>query len=60
MVTGPTPPGTGLSAPATEEAKDVPDTEDAIRADRRLSDEQKAALIAVYRSMLGSAPPKEP
>ena len=33
----------------------VPDTEDAIRADPRLSDEQKAALIAVYRSMLGPA-----
>ena len=30
-----------------------PKTEDAIRADSRLSDEQKAALIAVYRSMLG-------
>jgi transcriptional regulator with XRE-family HTH domain len=30
-----------------------PDTEDAIRADSRLSDEQKAALIAVYRSMVG-------
>ena len=28
-------------------------TEDAIRADQRLSDDQKAALIAVYRSMLG-------
>jgi transcriptional regulator with XRE-family HTH domain len=28
-------------------------TEEAIRADSRLSDEQKAALIAVYRSMLG-------
>ena len=28
-------------------------TEDAIRADERLSAEQKAALIAVYRSMLG-------
>ena len=27
-------------------------TEDAIRADQRLSDDQKAALIAVYRSML--------
>ena len=35
---------------------DVPDTEDAIRADKRLGDDQKAALIAVYRSMLGSAP----
>ena len=30
----------------------VPDTEDAIRADPRLGAEQKAALIAVYRSML--------
>src|SRR5271165_687968 len=28
-------------------------TEDAIRADQRLSEDQKAALIAVYRSMLG-------
>ena len=37
--------------------KDIPDTEDVIRADQRLSDEQKAALIAVYRSMLGSLPP---
>ena len=32
--------------------KPVP-TEDAIRADERLSEVQKAALIAVYRSMLG-------
>jgi transcriptional regulator with XRE-family HTH domain len=30
-----------------------PPTEDAIRSDARLSEEQKAALIAVYRSMLG-------
>jgi transcriptional regulator with XRE-family HTH domain len=30
-----------------------PPTEDAIQADERLSEEQKAALIAVYRSMLG-------
>jgi transcriptional regulator with XRE-family HTH domain len=43
------------SVDGTAEARDVPDTEDAIRADQRLSDEQKAALIAVYRSMLGSA-----
>jgi hypothetical protein len=28
------------------------DAEAAIRADERLSDEQKAALIAVYQSML--------
>jgi transcriptional regulator with XRE-family HTH domain len=31
----------------------APGTEEAIRADRRLSDDQKTALIAVYRSMLG-------
>ena len=31
----------------------APQTEDAIRADERLSADQKAALIAVYRSMLG-------
>ena len=39
--------------------RDLPDTEDAIRADGRLSEEQKAALIAVYRSMLGSLPPSQ-
>src|SRR5215467_8366824 len=38
-------PGPGSAAP--------PGTEEAIRADQRLSDDQKAALIAVYRSMLG-------
>jgi hypothetical protein len=31
-----------------------PDAEAAIRADQRLSDEQKAALIAVYQSMISS------
>jgi transcriptional regulator with XRE-family HTH domain len=30
-------------------------TEDVIRADARLSDDQKAALVAVYRSMLGGS-----
>jgi transcriptional regulator with XRE-family HTH domain len=35
----------------------VPGTEQAIVADPRLGDDQKAALIAVYRSMLASAPP---
>jgi transcriptional regulator with XRE-family HTH domain len=35
-----------------ETAVKAPPTEDAIRADERLSEEQKAALIAVYRSML--------
>jgi transcriptional regulator with XRE-family HTH domain len=38
---------------------EVPDTETAIRADPRLGEEQKSALIAVYRSMLGSPPAKE-
>ena len=38
----------------------IPGTEDAIRADPRLGEDQKAALIAVYRSMLGSLPPIEP
>jgi transcriptional regulator with XRE-family HTH domain len=30
----------------------VPDTEQAIRADKRLSEDQKSALVVVYRSML--------
>jgi transcriptional regulator with XRE-family HTH domain len=48
----------GDAAAATDtDAQQVPGTEDAIRADPRLGEEQKAALIAVYRSMLGSAPP---
>jgi transcriptional regulator with XRE-family HTH domain len=40
-----------------QEKPDVPGTEQAIAADPRLGDEQKAALIAVYRSMLATAPP---
>jgi transcriptional regulator with XRE-family HTH domain len=43
--------GEGDGTQATPKA--APPTEDSIRADERLSDEQKAALIAVYRSMLG-------
>jgi transcriptional regulator with XRE-family HTH domain len=43
--------GTGQDQAASQ-AKVAP-TEDAIRADPRLSGDQKAALIAVYRSMLG-------
>ena len=46
-------------ADGTAEPRDVPETEDAIRADQRLSDDQKAALIAVYRSMLGPLPPSQ-
>ena len=43
--------GEGDGTEATPKAAQP--TEDSIRADERLSDEQKAALIAVYRSMLG-------
>ncbi len=42
---------------ASADQKDVPETEDAIRADQRLSDDQKAALVAVYRSMIGPDSP---
>ena len=41
------------SAEASQADASGPLTEDAIRADGRLTQEQKAALIAVYRSMLG-------
>jgi transcriptional regulator with XRE-family HTH domain len=48
----------GEATQATDgEQPNVPGTEDAIAADPRLGQEQKAALIAVYRSMLASAPP---
>jgi transcriptional regulator with XRE-family HTH domain len=48
----------GDATAATDHGEpNVPGTEDAIRADPRLGEEQKAALIAVYRSMLGSVPP---
>ena len=40
-------------AEAATEERTVPGTEEAILADPRLGQEQKAALIAVYRSMLG-------
>ena len=47
-----------ITAEATEatdgEQPNVSGTEDAIAADPRLGQDQKAALIAVYRSMLGS------
>ena len=42
----------GASASGAEDQPFVPDTEQAIRADKRLSDDQKSALIVVYRSML--------
>jgi transcriptional regulator with XRE-family HTH domain len=34
---------------------EVPDTEQAIRADKRLTEDQKSALLVVYRSMLQQA-----
>jgi transcriptional regulator with XRE-family HTH domain len=37
---------------AAERAAPAPSVESAISADERLADEQKAALLAVYRSML--------
>ncbi len=55
-------PDAQTDATAAQEAPDKPDlpqTEDAIRADQRLGEEQKAALIAVYRSMLGPVTPRE-
>jgi transcriptional regulator with XRE-family HTH domain len=42
----------GVGAEADPSPKAPLPTEDAIRADERLGEEQKAALIAVYRSML--------
>ena len=52
-------PDAQTDATAAQDKSDLPQTEDAIRADQRLGDEQKAALIAVYRSMLGSVTPRE-
>ena len=40
------------AAEAGTAARKIPGTEEAIVADPRLGDQQKAALIAVYRSML--------
>jgi transcriptional regulator with XRE-family HTH domain len=43
---------TGENAGARDETGEEERTEASISADRRLSDDQKAALIAVYRSMV--------
>ena len=43
---------TGEKADAPDETGEEERTEAAIVADRRLSDDQRAALIAVYRSMV--------
>jgi transcriptional regulator with XRE-family HTH domain len=48
----------GMGKPDDGETSDgaaVPDTERAIQSDQRLSADQKAALLAVYRSMVGPA-----
>jgi transcriptional regulator with XRE-family HTH domain len=39
---------------AAEHAREAPTVEQAIEADVQLSDQQKAALISVYRSMSGT------
>jgi transcriptional regulator with XRE-family HTH domain len=46
------PAGARADAATAADETAVPDTEQAIRADKRLSDDQKSALIVVYRSML--------
>jgi len=43
--------GADAGSAATDQAL-IPGTEQAIRADKRLSEDQKSALIVVYRSML--------
>ncbi|MCY3631573.1 MAG: helix-turn-helix transcriptional regulator [bacterium] len=45
----------GIDAANGENPDGVSDTETTIRADANLSDEQKAALLEVYRSMRGSS-----
>jgi transcriptional regulator with XRE-family HTH domain len=42
----------GQSADTAPQTEEEDRTEDAIAADKRLSDDQKAALLAVYRSMV--------
>jgi transcriptional regulator with XRE-family HTH domain len=44
----------GQDGPAASARQAAADAESAIRADQRLTDEQKNALISVYRSMLRS------
>ena len=45
----------GIDAANGEGLDGVSDTETTIRADANLSDEQKAALLEVYRSMTGGS-----
>jgi transcriptional regulator with XRE-family HTH domain len=46
---------TGAGEAGADEAGQEERTKDAIAADQRLSDDQKAALLAVYRSMVDRA-----
>jgi transcriptional regulator with XRE-family HTH domain len=48
----------GARAAPTDETLPPTSVEAAIMADERLADEQKAALLAVYRSMLPPDPPR--
>jgi len=52
-VTGGGPDADGAGQPDAGETAQKARTEDVIGADERLSDDQKAALLAVYRSMVG-------
>jgi transcriptional regulator with XRE-family HTH domain len=45
-------PAGAAKAASADSVPSLPDAAAAIRADQRLSDDQKAALIAVYQSML--------
>jgi transcriptional regulator with XRE-family HTH domain len=47
--------GGGEEAADGAAGRDLPETEQAIQADKRLSAEQKSALLAVYHSMLKQA-----
>jgi transcriptional regulator with XRE-family HTH domain len=46
-------PEAGLRDPNAEAGATPPSTEEAIRADPRLTDDQRASLLAVYRSYTG-------
>jgi transcriptional regulator with XRE-family HTH domain len=48
----PSDPGDASAGPPAGADPPLPPTEEAIRADDRLTEEQRTALIAVYRSML--------
>src|SRR6202008_2752376 len=54
-VTGAAPGADEADRPDADESGRNAQTEDVIGADERLSDDQKAALLAVYRSMVGQS-----